>query len=348
MDKQLALVTGACGFVGSHLCEALLEQGYAVRATDLESAYNFQGPERGRYPSVVKKLGVEFVPSDITKKETLKNLVKDVEVVFHPAAIFDYSASYELLERVNVFGTRNLCEALVEEGKVKRLVNWSTTGVYTMPKDSEMLTEESPKGSPVLYCKSKLAQEAVVQEFYEKHKLPFTTVRPAPIYGPRNVYGVGQLITPLSKLPVVALPKSLNNPMPFIHVRDLCRAAIYLSQKEEAAGKTYNVSDDTKMTQVEFFQQMSQNMGKRFIGIPLIPVSHVKFWTNVFATILQFIGDKITHKRPILEKQTVPFIGVSFIFDNSKLKNLGFQFLYPDARPGIKETMEWYKKEGWM
>lgn len=346
--EKLALVTGACGFVGSHMCEVLAEEGYHVRATDLESAYNFQGAERGRYPSAVKKLGVEFIPSDITKKETLKNIVKDVEVVFHPAAIFDYSASYELLERVNVHGTRNLCEALLEEGKVKRLVNWSTTGVYTMPKDSEVLTEESPKDSPILYCKSKLAQEAVVQEFYEKHKLAFTTIRPAPIYGPRNVYGVGQLIMPLSKLPVVTLPKSLTNPMPFIHVRDLCRAALFLSQKEEAAGKAYNVSDDTKINQVEFFQLLCGVMGKRFIGLPLVPVSHVKFWTNVAATALQFVGDKITHKRPMIEKQTVPFIGISFIFDNTKLKNLGFQFVYPDVRSGIQETVAWYKEAGWM
>ena len=185
--NKTALVTGACGFVGSHLVEVLLQEGFTVRATDLESAYNYSGPERGRFPSVIKKLGVEFVPCDLTKKETLPKVVKDISYVFHPAAVFDYSASYELLERVNVLGTKNLCEALLEEGKVQRMVNWSTTGVYTLPKNGQPLSEEAPKKPTVLYCKSKLAQEEAVQEFYEKQRFSYTTIRPAPIYGPRNI-----------------------------------------------------------------------------------------------------------------------------------------------------------------
>lgn len=345
---KLALVTGACGFVGSHMCEVLQEQGYTVRATDLESVYNTTGPERGRYPSAIKKLGVEFIPSDLTKKETLKPVVKDVDVVFHPAAIFDYWASYELLKRVNVDGTQNLCEALHEEGKAKRLVNWSTTGVYKMSVEPVVINEEFPKDSPVLYCKSKWEQEMTVDAFCKNNSLSYTTIRPAPVYGPRNVYGVAQLILPLPKIPVVSLPKCLTNAMPFIHARDLCRAALFLSEKEEARNQAYNVSDDTKMTQIEFFQYLAQLLGKRFIGLPWIPMSHIKFWAGITASLLDVVSRRITHKRPLLEKETIPFFGVDFVFDNTKLKNLGFEFKYPDARAGIKETVEWYKKEGWM
>ncbi|PIU69015.1 MAG: hypothetical protein COS84_00230, partial [Armatimonadetes bacterium CG07_land_8_20_14_0_80_40_9] len=128
MRENLCLVTGACGFNGSYMVELLLEKGYKVRATDLE------GTERGIYEDLVKREGVEFVPSDLTKKETLKEVVKDVEYVFHPAAVFDYAAKWELMERVNVFGTRNLCEVLMEEGKVKKFVVWSSAAVYGIPK----------------------------------------------------------------------------------------------------------------------------------------------------------------------------------------------------------------------
>lgn len=345
-----ALVTGACGFVGSHMCEVLLEAGFTVRATDLESVYNYTGPERGRYPSVIKKLPVEFIPSDLTKKETLKPVVKDVELVFHPAAIFDYWASYELLERVNVHGTRNLCEALAEDGKAKRIVNWSTTGVYKMSTEPVVINEDFPKESPILYCKSKWEQERTVEDFFKSQNgnFSYTTIRPAPVYGPRNVYGVAQLILPVPKLPAVTLPKCLTNAMPFIHVRDLCRAALFLSEKEEASNQAFNVSDDTKMTQLEFFQHLSQLFGKRFIGLPWIPMSHIKFWSGITASVLDIVSRRITKKRPLLEKETIPFFGISFVFDNNKLKNLGFQFTYPDARAGVKDTVEWYKKEGWV
>lgn len=163
--NKLCLVTGTCGFSGSYMVELLQDVGYKVRATDLE------GTDRGIYKEIIEKEGVEFIPSDLTKKETLKEVVKDVEYVFHPAAIFSYSASYEAMEKVNVFGTRNLCEALLQEGKIKRLIVWSTVGVYGLPKPEMLPIAEETLCSPSnLYEKSKYEQEKVVIEFYKNHK----------------------------------------------------------------------------------------------------------------------------------------------------------------------------------
>ena len=107
-SPPLALVTGACGFIGSHLCEVLAEAGMMVRATDLPEVCKVDDRVRGRYPSVVRKSGAELVEADLTRPETLKGLLDGVDRVFHLGALFDYSAPFAELERVNVGGTRNL------------------------------------------------------------------------------------------------------------------------------------------------------------------------------------------------------------------------------------------------
>ncbi len=116
MDKYL--VTGACGFTGSHICELLYEQDIPFRATDLESA------DRQWLPP-----DTEFVASDLTDPVSLRRVLEGISIVLHPAAIFDWSASEEMLNAVNVTGMENLCAEAKAAG-VKRLVSWSTSGVY--------------------------------------------------------------------------------------------------------------------------------------------------------------------------------------------------------------------------
>lgn len=343
-----ALVTGACGFVGSHMCEVLAEAGYDVRATDLAAAFEPAPKERGRYPSVLKRLGVEFVPSDLTDKKSLKEVVRGVDIVFHPAAVFDYSAPYDLLEQVNVNGTRNLCEAILSAGQIERLVNWSTAGVYKTPYNGTPCDEEAPKGPANLYGKSKLAQEEVVEAFHEKEGLPFVTLRPAPIYGPRNAYGMAQLLLPLSKLPVIPFPRSMTNPMPSVHVTDLCRAALHLAEHPASNGEAYNVSDNGKLNQFEFFKYVAALYRKPFIEIPLVKVEQVERLAQAAASLSDFLSRRLTHRRPLIEKETLEFVRATFIFPNRKLKQTGFKLRYGDPRRGLKETIEWYRREGWV
>ena len=129
-----ALVTGACGFCGGHMVKLLADEGVPVRATDLESA---AGDPEVRFVQEnlgidFNRKGVEFVPSDLTDKASLKAALKGVGTVYHTASLYDYSAPMEALEKVNLYGTTNLCEAMVEEG-VDRVIHWSTAGVYGHP-----------------------------------------------------------------------------------------------------------------------------------------------------------------------------------------------------------------------
>ena len=88
--KPLCLVTGACGFMGTHMVEVLAEAGYQIRATDLPAAYPEDNKKRGLFPSVLRNLGVDFVGADLTDKQSLAEVVKDVEIIFHIAGLFSH------------------------------------------------------------------------------------------------------------------------------------------------------------------------------------------------------------------------------------------------------------------
>lgn len=337
---EIAAVTGACGFVGSHMVDLLVDKGYQVHAIDLE-----QANKRWLRPQLDAGR-VKFFPADLTKKETLKEPLKNASYVFHPAAIFDYSASWDLLESVNVGGTRNLCEALLEEGKVKRLVNWSTAGVYGEPDPKRHLTkEDDPKGVNCnLYEKSKWLQEQLAHEFCAEQKLPVTTIRPAPIYGPRSVYGMALVVFMIAKGAVPGIPVAAKGLAPFAHVKDIVGAAYHLSQKDNTLNESYNVVDDSRMSMYEFAHFVAPLVNAYLIDFP-IPLSHVKFWMTLGAKWTERIAKK-RGTRPTIERETINYIVRSYCFANEKLKSAGYQLLYPDPRAGFIETINWYKKEG--
>lgn len=129
---KVDVVTGACGFSGNYLVKQLLEKGRNVRATDLEGTYD--DPKAVELREILDidyaRDGVEWVPTDLTRKETLEPLFEgDVGCLFHTASVYDYSAPWDVLEKVNINGVTNLLDAAVEGG-VERMIHWSTCGVY--------------------------------------------------------------------------------------------------------------------------------------------------------------------------------------------------------------------------
>src|SRR5438128_63093 len=133
MSAPLSLVTGACGFMGTHMIDVLAEAGHRIRATDLSQSYDHDDLQKGRFPSILKKHSVEFVPADVTDRTGLEKILHDVDYVFHIAAIFSYSAPWDILYRVNVEGTRHLLELLKEISTFKKLILWAAGGIYRFP-----------------------------------------------------------------------------------------------------------------------------------------------------------------------------------------------------------------------
>lgn len=344
-----ALVTGAAGFMGSHMVEILRENGWEVRATDLPSALEKDDLVRGRFPSVLRKNGTEVVASDLTKKDTLTGIAKGVDIVFHIAAIFDYTVPYEILQKVNVEGTRNLLDSVLETGGVKRFMNWGAGGVYGWSvKNGVPIKESDPKTPTNNYLQTKWDQEQLVHSYYPRHKLACTSIRPTTVYGPRAVYGGGMFLMQPAKMKVVQVPRNFKFQIPFIHVRDVCRSAFFLSQKPEAVNEAYNTTDPNPMPTTDYFRLVAETMGRKFILLPPIPVGLFKGVSIFLANVLGWWSRHVSHKRPAIERDPLDYIGIEFVYDIGKLQALGFNFEYPDPRIGIRDTLMWYKQQGWI
>lgn len=344
--SPLSLVTGACGFIGTHMVEVLAEAGHRVRATDLSQGYQRDDLETGRFPSVLKKLNVEFIPADVTDRESIKKLLDGIEYVFHIAAIFSYSAPWELLHRVNVEGTRHLLEFLRETPTFKKLVLWAAGGIHRMPKGPAHLpvTEGTPIEPSNNYLRSKWEQECLVREFCRTNGMRFSAIRPTTVYGPRAVYGGGQMVKDVLKMKKLAIPKNFTFRIPTIHVRDVCRAALFLAEHPETDGEAYFVNDNSQTSTVEYFRIMSRLTGRPFKLLPAIPVSLLKFNLRVVAALGRWRKKLFGGKPPKFEKDTVKYFGVDFVVGNDKLKKTGFQFQYPDFEKGLEATLPWYRE----
>ncbi|MCD6499143.1 MAG: NAD-dependent epimerase/dehydratase family protein [Deltaproteobacteria bacterium] len=348
MGRPLCLVTGSCGFMGTHMVEILKEAGFPVRATDLASAHERDDRILGHFPSVLDALDVPFVAADLTDKASLEKAVEGVGYVFHLGAVFNYTAPWALLEAVNVAGTRNLLELLQEQNSFKKIVYWGAGGIYDIETASLPITEESPIRPTNNYLESKWQAEQVVRDFCEKHDMAYSIVRGTTVYGPRAAYGSGPLLMQAATQPVAVAPRNWTFRIPFVHAVDMCRAALHAAEHSSMDGQDYIVNDDSQMTTVDFFAFTASLTGHPFVKAPSVPIGVVKTALMPLARALQWTSTNITHRPPPIEADTIKYLGVDFVYSNHKIKSSGFQFQYPDARRGIADTVVWYQRNGWI
>ncbi len=342
LSGKIALVTGAGGFNGRHMVEFLSGKGYIVRATDV----------RGDVAGEVRATGAsEFVEADLTKREGLNKLVKDVDVVFHIAALFDYLAPIEKLRTVNVEGTRNLLDTIIKENRNTRVIVWSSVAAYGIVNEKNYrlpVTEEQPltPECPGAYDRSKREQEALALQYYREHGLPVTVIRPAPIYGPGNMYGVYNLIWFVAKgvLPFTA-ENAAKISLPLVHVADVCGAAHFLAERGESVGEIYNVVDDNTLNAKETLELIAALTGASLMELPVVPLKLFAKFAMQLSKLSAFMA-KRRGERQRLEPDMLNYLLGNFYFSNEKLKGLGYKFRYPDRRVGLAETISWYLERG--
>lgn len=336
---ERALVTGGCGFIGKRFCEHLLDEGYDVRATDLENADR----------SSIEDLDVEFVPADLTDAGEIKEAVEDVDVIFHTAAVFSYSAllDWEVFERVNVDGTENLCEAAVEED-IDSIVHLSTAGVYGPPKEDLLpVTEDHPKNPESKYDTSKWLQEKKAMEYDGENGLEVKAIRPAPVYGPGNTYGMAQIILGVGRGYLRFYPLFCDYRFSMVHVEDVVRAALHIHDEGEA-GEAYNAVDNSDSPTSRFIKEVGAMTGNHVYGLPIDcdtyeRLSNLRYLVPPVERLFDTLG-----KEPPLEADTFYYMKGNYWISNKKLKETGFEFDYPTYRDGMPETIEWYKKQGML
>ena len=340
-----ALVTGATGFIGSHMVEYLRAEGLDVVAGDLPGALAAGRDDRTRWPEVCRSAGAELVPLNLSDPESMRAAIRGAEMVFHIAAVFDYTAPEILLRRVNVDGTRNLLDALVGEGSCRRVVNWGAGGIYGPPHPEAIpFREEGPKRPSNPYLVSKWDQE-VLAHSYRARGIEVTSVRPTSPYGPRAAYGSGQLLMALAQRPVAF--GNLKGNIPFVHVRDLCAAALYLARLPEADGEAYNVTDEGRIDAVALARLVADEIGTKERILPPVPIPLVRRGLSGAARI-SMARARRKGTRPFLEYDQVQYFGRDYLYSVDKLKATGFAFQWPQPELGLRATLRWYVDNGWI
>jgi dTDP-glucose 4,6-dehydratase len=331
-ETDVYLVTGACGFVGSHLVDALVSKGFFVRATDLRKTNQRYLPSSD---------ALEFLPADLTKPLEVQSIISGVTKVFHPAGIFHFSVPEEILFKVNVDGTTNLLSAALSEN-ISHFVNWSTAMVYgtlqhTPADESHPIQPEDP------YSKSKWAQEEKALSYFEENGLFVSTIRPTAIYGPRSFYGTAKAILALIKGDLFALPAGSGKVIQHhVHVEDVVRAAIFICDNAKTAGEAYNIADDMPISIEDSFNVVTKLVNKK------PPRLRVPKWSVYLYGHLDRTWNRIRGKESLFEKTALKLLFSDHVFDNSKLKRLGFEYSVPDFKTGIKPTLQWYKQLGYI
>jgi len=360
-----ALVTGACGSVGSHLIEHLVERGWEVVATDLaetrRDAYyadapdgdGVERPDHGYHDGVVDGTGVEFVPADLTERATLEPLFdRPYDVLFHTASLFDYFAEPETLHAVNVEGGRNVGE-LAADHDVGHLVHWSTLDVCggTEVGREEPASEDAPYDPRNAYGRSKVEQERALLDVHDRTDLPVTVLRPAPVYGPRHRYGVYHLLYLLRTIgvaPVVSIyPRDRQLRFPSVHVEDLARAALFVFRhRRRTAGEIYHVtSDPIPQDDLMAFLATVLDLPRPRIPLPWRLYRAIAGRIPPVAALLE----RRARRRgvaPRFPASMARFLTRDFWFTAEKLEREEFEFVYEDPRRGLREYVTWCRERG--
>ena len=185
MGKNKILITGADGFIGSHLTEALVHRGYDVRAFVYYNSFNSYG-WLDSIPATTKSK-IEFFAGDIRDPNGVREAMKGVDIVFHLAALIAIPFSYHSPDSyidTNVKGTLNIIQA-ARDNQVSRVLVTSTSEVYGTAQFVP-ITELHPKQPQSPYSASKIGADAIADSFYRSFDLPLTIVRPFNTFGPRQ------------------------------------------------------------------------------------------------------------------------------------------------------------------
>jgi nucleoside-diphosphate-sugar epimerase len=321
----ITLVTGAAGFMGSHLVELLAGKGVRVRAT--------ARPRKDT--SFFTRLGVEYVPADLTKPETLPRLFEGgVDRIFHLGAICNFSTPYKSLYPTNVKGVEEITGLALKHG-VKRYIHVGSTSVYGYYKGTPF-TEQSPREPQDSYGRSKRDGEDVVWRRI-KEGLPAIITRPCTVYGPRCNDGAGKAFSrPTS---ISAIPGSGAQLLSNIRAEDVAAAVYHLSFLDAAVGQAFNLAENTHPALEEALMMASE----AFATSP--PKLHLPLW--LVKTVARVDGAVSARKGriPDLELDAVRYLYNDYVVDNSKLKSMGYRMLYPDFRESMKQIGEWYRAQ---
>ena len=315
MNNKITLVTGADGFIGSHLVEMLHADGHTVRAIAQYNSFN----NWGWLEDVNCRKDIEIISGDIRDPFFCNQICEGVDTIFHLAALiaipYSYIAPQSYVE-TNITGTLNICKAALDKN-ISRVIHTSTSEVYGSAQyvpidESHPLQAQSP------YSASKIGADAMAMSFYNSFELPLTIARPFNTYGPRQSARafiptiISQIASmqPQLKLGDITPTRDLN------FVLDTCRGFLALEKSSDVIGEVINIGSNTEISVGDVAALIKSEMGS---SIEIV----------------------IDEQRIRPEKSEVTRLWC----DNKKIKELtNFSPDY-DIVSGLKETIIWLQNK---
>lgn len=258
--QKTALVTGADGFIGSHLTELLVREGYKVRALSQYNSFNHWG----WLEDVGCLSEIEVLNGDVRDAAFCRHITRGVDQVFHLAALIAIPYSYLAPDSyidTNVKGTLNICQAARDNG-VQRVIHTSTSEVYGTAQYVP-IDEKHPLQPQSPYSASKIGADAIAMSFFNAFDLPLTIARPFNTYGPRQSARaiIPTIISQIaSGMPQIKLG-DVSPTRDFNYVEDTCRGFLALARCEAAAGQTVNIGSNTEITVRDTLELIREIMG---------------------------------------------------------------------------------------
>ena len=247
ISGKKVLVTGADGFIGSHLVEALVARGAQVRALAQYNSFNYWG----WLEDISCRSEIEIMSGDVRDPHFCKHITQGVDIVFHLAALIAIPYSYlapDSYVDVNVKGTLNIVQAAKENG-VGKVVHTSTSEVYGTARYVP-IDEKHPLQPQSPYSASKIGADAMAMSFYNAFQLSVVVARPFNTYGPRQSARavIPTIIAQIASGKKVIKLGDLSPTRDFNYVADTCRGFIALAECDEAVGKTVNIGSNYEIT----------------------------------------------------------------------------------------------------
>ena len=313
--NKKVLVTGADGFIGSHLTERLVELGVKVRALVYYNSFNSWGWLDSFPKETLNK--IEIIQGDIRDIYNLRSVMKNVDIVFHLAALIAIPYSYispVSYIKTNIEGTLNVLQVATDL-KLEKVIHTSTSETYGTAQYIP-IDENHPLQGQSPYSASKIGADMIAESFYCAFNLPVATARPFNTYGPRQS---ARAVIPTIVSQIISNSSirlgSLNPTRDFVYVKDTVEGLIAVAQSDKSVGEVINIGTGVETSIGDLFEKIKTVLGK-----------------DVKVT---FDEERV---RP--EKSEVLRLCAS---TEKAAKLLNFQTKYT-LEEGLKETIDWIKK----
>ena len=259
MLKKRVLVTGADGFIGSHLVELLLANNFQVTALAQYNSFNFWG----WLDSIPEHNNLTIISGDVRDPHFCQKITRDIDVVFHLAALiaipYSYSAPQSYVE-TNVTGTLNLCQAALDN-HVSRFIHTSTSEVYGTAQYVP-IDEKHPLQAQSPYSASKIGADAMAMSFYNAFNLPLSIARPFNTYGPRQSARaiIPTIISQIANGEKQIKLGDLSPTRDFNYVADTCRGFLAIAESEQAIGEVINIGSNFEISMADTLNLIKEIM----------------------------------------------------------------------------------------